>query len=165
MQAYRTARNAVVELYQEDVSRRLEFERCRGRLHGDVNACLRVFRFLEHWGIINSQAGPAVSVKPPSFLVAPGGVATLQRRYACGGIYPRDIATELCIDDTCSCGAIGRHAAFGGRQCALCRGFVSFQTPYPDRGWSRAPDGRRELGEPLAENRALQTDSHGRSVK
>jgi hypothetical protein len=74
MQAYRAARNAIVDLYQESVSRRLRFLQCRSRLQGDVNAGLRVFRFLQHWGIINAQADANAAAKVPSFLIPPGGM-------------------------------------------------------------------------------------------
>jgi len=75
VQAYKTARNAVIDLYQEDVSRRLTFKQCRGQLHGDVNSCLRLFQFLEHWGIINGQADVGADAKVPSYLVSPEGAA------------------------------------------------------------------------------------------
>ena len=73
VQAYRAARNAIVELYQEDVSKRLRFAHCRGWLQGDVNAGLRVFCFLEHWGVINAQADAHVGAKHPSFIVPDAG--------------------------------------------------------------------------------------------
>ena len=88
VQAYRAARNAIVELYQEDVSRRLRFLQCRSRLRGDVNAGLRVFRFLEHWGIINAQADANAAAKVPAFLVPPEGEARMIQLLSSSAVLP-----------------------------------------------------------------------------
>lgn len=58
---YRTLRNALVNKFREDPSRKITFTECRSVLGGDVNALLRVFNFLEHWGLINYTQNPVAA--------------------------------------------------------------------------------------------------------
>ena len=74
LQAYQAARNTIVSMYREDLLRRLGFVDCRGRLQGDVNALRRVWKFLDHWGIINFQAEEAARNREASFIVTSSGM-------------------------------------------------------------------------------------------
>ena len=83
IQAYMKLRNLIVDAYREAPTSRLTFSSVRARAAADAGAALRVFAFLDHWGIINFQAPPdapgagapvAVAAGAPSSLRA-GGVA------------------------------------------------------------------------------------------
>ena len=66
--SYRAMRNAIVQRFREDPSRRITFAECRPSLVGDLNGMQRIFTFLEHWGIINhipTKAGPVANARPP----------------------------------------------------------------------------------------------------
>lgn len=54
-------RNAVIDLYRQDPSRTLTFTEVREHLQGDVTGMLRVFEFLEKWGIINHRPDSAAA--------------------------------------------------------------------------------------------------------
>lgn len=53
---YKEYRDFIISKYREDPSRRLTFSEVRKSLVGDVNYLLKVFRFLEKWGLINFSA-------------------------------------------------------------------------------------------------------------
>ncbi|CAI9280582.1 unnamed protein product [Lactuca saligna] len=53
---YKEYRDFIISKYREDPSRRLTFSEVRKSLVGDVNYLLKVFRFLEKWGLINFGA-------------------------------------------------------------------------------------------------------------
>ncbi|KAK9066376.1 hypothetical protein SSX86_013698 [Deinandra increscens subsp. villosa] len=57
---YKEYRDFIISKYREDPSRRLTFSEVRKSLVGDVNYLLKVFLFLEKWGLINFGA-PATS--------------------------------------------------------------------------------------------------------
>ncbi|KAI3727072.1 hypothetical protein L1987_66881 [Smallanthus sonchifolius] len=50
---YKEYRDFIISKYREDPSRRLTFSEIRKSLVGDVNYLLKVFLFLEKWGLIN----------------------------------------------------------------------------------------------------------------
>ena len=132
VQAYRAARNAVVVLYQEDVSRRLTFKQCRGQLHGDVNACLRVFQFLEHWGMINGQADGGADAKAPSYLVAPDGAALTRFGSAIGGsLVTRIVATESCLAMSAAVGQSDAMQLSAGASAPCVEALYRFRLPTP----------------------------------
>lgn len=60
LQVYKEARNYMLNKYREDVSRRLSFTEVRAGLAGDVGGLQRIYSFLDHWGLINYQAGDGV---------------------------------------------------------------------------------------------------------
>lgn len=73
-QAYKEARNFIINKYREDMSRRLSFMEVRAELAGDAGGLQRIYSFLDHWGLINYQSGDgaqqaASDVTP--FAVAP----------------------------------------------------------------------------------------------
>ena len=83
IQAYMKLRNLIVDAYRESPTTRLTFSSVRARAAADAGAALRVFSFLDHWGIVNFQAPPdapgagtpvAVAAGAPSSLRA-GGIA------------------------------------------------------------------------------------------
>ncbi|KVI06146.1 SWI/SNF complex subunit SWI3A isoform X1 [Cynara cardunculus var. scolymus] len=53
---YKEYRDFIISKYREDPSRRLTFSEVRKSLVGDVNYLLKVFLFLEKWGLINFGA-------------------------------------------------------------------------------------------------------------
>ncbi|KAK8657811.1 hypothetical protein V6N13_036032 [Hibiscus sabdariffa] len=53
---YKEYRDFIINKYREDPSRRLAFTEVRKSLIGDVTLLLKVFRFLETWGLINFVA-------------------------------------------------------------------------------------------------------------
>ena len=55
---YRDIRNKIVNQYREDSSRHLTYTACRQALGGDANVILRIWTFLDDWGLINFQAKP-----------------------------------------------------------------------------------------------------------
>lgn len=59
---YKEYRDFIISKYREDPSRRLTFSEIRKSLVGDVNYLLKVFLFLEKWGLINFGAPPRSSV-------------------------------------------------------------------------------------------------------
>lgn len=50
---YKEFRNYMIDKFREDPRRRITFTNCRKALVGEVSSRLRIFEFLEHWGIIN----------------------------------------------------------------------------------------------------------------
>ncbi|KAK9817370.1 hypothetical protein WJX74_007089 [Apatococcus lobatus] len=73
---YQEYRNFMINKYREDQSRRLTFTDARTLLAGDVNGILRVWTFLDSWGLINFSAKerpPADSLGPAPFQLAPSG--------------------------------------------------------------------------------------------
>ncbi|XVE63705.1 hypothetical protein DITRI_Ditri07aG0041300 [Diplodiscus trichospermus] len=58
---YKEYRDFIINKYREDPSRRLTFTEIRKSLIGDVTLLLKVFLFLETWGLINFVAPP----RPP----------------------------------------------------------------------------------------------------
>eukprot|EP00803_Ostreobium_quekettii_P007065 evm.model.scf_1407.2 EVM.evm.TU.scf_1407.2 scf_1407:7799-21268(+) len=78
---YKEYRDFVINKYRENPDRRLTFTEVRKFLAGDVNGIMRVFSFLEHWGLINFMAkdgpkeksqvdlGLASSGPPPSMKI------------------------------------------------------------------------------------------------
>lgn len=50
---YKEYRNYMIDKFREDPRRRITFTDCRKALVGEVSSRLRIFEFLEHWGIIN----------------------------------------------------------------------------------------------------------------
>ncbi|KAI3759512.1 hypothetical protein L6452_07394 [Arctium lappa] len=54
---YKEYRDFIISKYREDPSRRLTFSEVRRSLVGDVNYLLKVFLFLEKWGLINYFGG------------------------------------------------------------------------------------------------------------
>ncbi len=72
-QAYKEARNFIINKYREDTSRRLSFAEVRAGLEGDAGGLQRIYSFLDHWGLINYQADgtqqAACDVNP--FAIAP----------------------------------------------------------------------------------------------
>lgn len=55
---YRDIHNKIVNQYREDSSRHLTYTACRQALGGDANVILRIWTFLDDWGLINFQAKP-----------------------------------------------------------------------------------------------------------
>ncbi|KAK6924633.1 SMARCC, C-terminal [Dillenia turbinata] len=53
---YKEYRDFIISKYREDPSRRLTFTEIRKCLVGDVCVLMKVFRFLERWGLINFSA-------------------------------------------------------------------------------------------------------------
>lgn len=53
---YKEYRDFIISKFREDPSRRLTFSEVRKSLVGDVNYLLKVFLFLEKWGLINFNA-------------------------------------------------------------------------------------------------------------
>ena len=72
----------MINKYREDQSRRLTFTEARTLLAGDVNGILRVWTFLDSWGLINFSAKerpPADNLGPAApFQLAPSGAACSQ---------------------------------------------------------------------------------------
>ena len=56
---YKEYRDFMINKFREKPSRRLTFTECRRYLSGDAPALLRVFRFLESWGLLNYFPGSA----------------------------------------------------------------------------------------------------------
>ena len=67
----------MVDAYRADLHRHLTFLQCQTTLSGDVNALRRIWRLLDHWGVINFQVDAASNAGRPSFLVTPGGALQL----------------------------------------------------------------------------------------
>ncbi|XP_056856903.1 SWI/SNF complex subunit SWI3C-like, partial [Raphanus sativus] len=58
-ESYIQFRNALVSKYLDNPEKTLTISDCRGLVHGvDAEDLARVFRFLDHWGIINYCAAP-----------------------------------------------------------------------------------------------------------
>lgn len=57
--SYALFRNAIVDAYRVAPATRLSFGAVRGRFVADVMAVHRVWAFLDSWGIINFESGPA----------------------------------------------------------------------------------------------------------
>ena len=77
-QVYQEYRNFMINKHREDQSKRLTFTDARTLLAGDVNGILRVWTFLDSWGLINFSAKeppPADNLGPAPFQLAPSGVA------------------------------------------------------------------------------------------
>ena len=51
--AYKDMRDCIINLFRNDPSRRLTFTECRSKIAADVTSVLRLWGFLDHWGIIN----------------------------------------------------------------------------------------------------------------
>lgn len=68
---YKEHRNFIMSKYRENPSKLLKAEDMQGLLTGDVTGVVRVFEFLDHWGLINYQVVSDFSrfLSPP-----PGGV-------------------------------------------------------------------------------------------
>ena len=56
---YKQYRNFMIDKFREDASRKLTFTECRRELVGDVSSMLRVYQFLDAWGLINFGVGQA----------------------------------------------------------------------------------------------------------
>lgn len=52
---YKEHRNFIISKYRENPSRLLKIEDVQGLLTGDETGIVRVFDFLDHWGLINYQ--------------------------------------------------------------------------------------------------------------
>lgn len=81
IQVYQEYRNFMINKYREDQSRRLTFTEARTLLAGDVNGILRVWTFLDSWGLINFSAKdrpPADNLGPAPFQLAPSGARCFQ---------------------------------------------------------------------------------------
>ncbi|KAL0415638.1 UNVERIFIED_CONTAM: SWI/SNF complex subunit SWI3A [Sesamum latifolium] len=50
---YKEYRDFIISKYREDPSRKLTFTEVRKSLVGDISVLLKVFTFLEKWGLIN----------------------------------------------------------------------------------------------------------------
>ncbi len=82
VQVYQEYRNFMINKYREDQSRRLTFTLARTHLAGDVNGILRVWTFLDSWGLINFSAktpSPADDLGPAPFQLAPQGTGQSPR--------------------------------------------------------------------------------------
>ncbi|CAA0831763.1 SWI/SNF complex subunit SWI3A [Striga hermonthica] len=60
---YKEYRDFIISKYREDPSRRLTFTDVRKSLVGDVSILLKVFTFLEKWGLINFNAADSNNEK------------------------------------------------------------------------------------------------------
>ena len=56
LQRYKDLRNAVVDRYREDPTRRLGFSEAAASMPDQGPGLLRIWSFLDEWGIINFQA-------------------------------------------------------------------------------------------------------------
>lgn len=56
MQMYMDFRNAMINKYREDKSRKLSYTDARRMIIGDATAILRIYTFLDGWGLINFEA-------------------------------------------------------------------------------------------------------------
>ncbi|SGZ40481.1 uncharacterized protein HGUI_02681 [Hanseniaspora guilliermondii] len=54
-QYYKTVRNFIVNTYRINPSEKISFFAIRRNLKGDAGSLLRIFKFLEKWGLINHQ--------------------------------------------------------------------------------------------------------------
>ncbi|KAG6554229.1 hypothetical protein Mapa_004145 [Marchantia paleacea] len=65
---YKEHRNFIMSKYRENPSKLLKVEDVQGLLTGDVTGVVRVFEFLDHWGLINYQVVSDFSrfLSPPS---------------------------------------------------------------------------------------------------
>lgn len=64
----------MIDKYREDPKRRLGFTEARASLEGDIGGLQRIHSFLDHWGLINFEAGDGAA-QNPSADVAPFAVA------------------------------------------------------------------------------------------
>lgn len=55
-ETYMDHRSCIMKKYRENPRKVMKFEDVRGLLTGDVSGSVRLFRFLDHWGLINYQA-------------------------------------------------------------------------------------------------------------
>lgn len=55
-QYYKTVRNFIVNTYRINPSEKISFFAIRRNLKGDAGSLLRIYKFLEKWGLINHQA-------------------------------------------------------------------------------------------------------------
>ncbi|KAM0004557.1 putative transcription factor MYB/SANT family [Helianthus debilis subsp. tardiflorus] len=70
---YKEYRDFIISKYREDPSRRLTFSEVRKSLVGDVSYLLKVFVFLEKWGLINFGAVSSVNGADECDLGGDGG--------------------------------------------------------------------------------------------
>ncbi|KAL8274746.1 hypothetical protein Esti_001351 [Eimeria stiedai] len=59
VRVYRQLRNSIMGHYQANPLKHLAFTDCRQLIPGDAALLLRVYSFLDYWGLINFQADPA----------------------------------------------------------------------------------------------------------
>ena len=71
---YKEIRNLIINMYREDVTRRLTFSDARQCISADAEVAQQVWAFLDAWGIINYHAtdSPAETDATPLQIEAAG---------------------------------------------------------------------------------------------
>ncbi|KAH9386566.1 SWI/SNF related-matrix-associated actin-dependent regulator of chromatin subfamily C [Nematocida major] len=57
VQKYVSARNTIFKMYQENTSTHVSITLCRRRIPEDISTLIKIYTFLEHWGLINYKIG------------------------------------------------------------------------------------------------------------
>ncbi|KAI5148862.1 SWI/SNF related-matrix-associated actin-dependent regulator of chromatin subfamily C [Nematocida ausubeli] len=57
VQKYISTRNTIFKLYQKNTSVYLSITQCRKCISEDISTLIRIYSFLEHWGLINYKIG------------------------------------------------------------------------------------------------------------
>ncbi|KAI5167643.1 SWI/SNF related-matrix-associated actin-dependent regulator of chromatin subfamily C [Nematocida sp. AWRm79] len=57
VQKYMFTRNTIFKLYQKNTSTYLSITQCRKCVSEDISTLIRIYSFLEHWGLINYKVG------------------------------------------------------------------------------------------------------------
>ncbi|KAI5191848.1 SWI/SNF related-matrix-associated actin-dependent regulator of chromatin subfamily C [Nematocida minor] len=56
-QKYVATRNTIFKMYQENTASHLSITECRRKVSEDVSTLIKIYSFLEHWGLINYKIG------------------------------------------------------------------------------------------------------------